>query len=79
MKLKRDKLYQFNDDDWYYASTSNSEDRNLNYIGIAIKDYKLKVIMSNTINVFAKIGDTITYNKFKIKEYIKSGRLVKID
>ncbi len=80
MKLKRDKLYQFNDDNWYYASTSNSEDRNLNYIGIAVKDYQLRIIMSNSTykNLFT-IGNIIHYNKMDIKRDMKSGKLVKID
>lgn len=75
MKLKRDKLYQFNDDNFYHLG----DDKNLNYIGIAIKDYKLRIVMSNSPGGHYNIGNVITYNKYSMKDYIKSGRLVKID
>lgn len=75
MKLKRNKLYQFNDDNFYFLG----ETPKLNYIGIAVKDYKLRIIMSNSPGGYYNIGNVITYNKWSMKEYIKSGKLVKID
>lgn len=77
MKFKRGKLYQYNSDLYYVVGSKAGTTFNVNYVGLAVKDYKLKIIMSNW--GYRKVGSILDYNKYQIKEDIKSGKLIKLD